>query len=112
MTKKELQNILHETDYQRGKILRERLAALKAKSAPEKEIFAEAATKLKVCTQREKDAVVQFISETYGLKKTAAEAIFNKAYEDGHSNGSAEIVLCAEDLAEFVLKVIHSNQES
>jgi flagellar biosynthesis/type III secretory pathway protein FliH len=59
--------------------------------------------------QFENDVVEAIVSEGE-FSKEAAQAIYNRAYEEGHSAGYEEVVNIADDLMQFVQEVILKNK--
>ena len=55
--------------------------------------------------------VNEYINNEYGFTKPTAELLVNKAWEDGHSCGYAEVRTQASILADFVEEVIKLNHE-
>ena len=52
-------------------------------------------------------AVISYIAD---LKENQAEVIFNKAWEEGHSEGLEEVIIQAEELTYFITDIIGTNE--
>lgn len=106
MTQNELFDILWDNDLKRGQILSKRTAMIKAKECTPEEAYKTTAEELNECSRRQQDAIIQYVGEKYNLAPKAMEIIYKRAYEEGHSCGSREVVRCTEDLAEMVADVL------
>ena len=48
-----------------------------------------------------KNEIVEYMTTAYSLSKSAADYIYSRAFERGHSSGYYEVLECADDYAEM-----------
>lgn len=105
MTQNELFDILWDNDLKRGQIISKRNAMIKARECTPEEAYKATAEELNECFRRQQKAIIQYVGEKYNLTPKAMEIIYKRAYEEGHANGSREVVCYTEELAELVADV-------